>query len=347
MIELTGVVQSYPGKDGPIQALKGIDLQVQAGEIFGVIGRSGAGKSSLIRTVNLLNRPSAGRVRVAGQDLMALSAAELRAARRQIGMVFQHFNLLASRTVYDNIALPLELEGLPADEIRRRVEPLIDLVGLSAQRDRHPAQISGGQKQRVGIARALASRPQVLLCDEATSALDPETARSILALLRQINRDFQLTVLLITHQMQVIKQLAHRVAVLDAGEIVEIGPVMQVFTAPQHPITRSLLDDVVPQQLPEPVLERLRELMRQTPAPAGEVWRLSFAGESSDHPLLTELIRRFGLELNIVFGQVDEIQGEPYGAFALFVRGADRQRVEAKNYLSSVGVHVEALADVR
>ena len=243
-VELRGIVQSYPGPGGPVEALRGIDLRVERGEVFGVIGRSGAGKSSLVRTINLLNRPTAGQVLVDGQDLAALAPAQLREARRHIGLVFQHFNLLSSRTVYGNAALPLELAGARPAEIRRKVEPLLELVGLAPLRDRYPAQLSGGQKQRVGIARALAGDPRLLLSDEATSALDPETTRSILALLRQINRDLGLTIVLITHQMQVIRRIADRVAVLDAGRIVEQGRVADVFAQPRHAVTRSLLEDL-------------------------------------------------------------------------------------------------------
>ena len=221
MIELRGITQTYQGSQGPVEALKGIDLTIQPGEVFGIIGKSGAGKSSLVRVINLLNRPTTGQVIVGGQDLTQLNDAQLREARREIGMVFQHFNLLSSRTVFDNAALPLELAGMDKAAIRARVNPLLELVGLAHLADRYPAQISGGQKQRVGIARALASRPKVLLSDEATSALDPETTRSILDLLRQVNRELGLTVVLITHQMQVIKQVADRVAVIEAGRIVE------------------------------------------------------------------------------------------------------------------------------
>ena len=228
MIELQGIVQAY----GAHEALRGIDLKIAPGEVFGIIGRSGAGKSSLVRTINLLNRPRAGKVLVAGRELTALPPSQLRAARREIGLIFQHFNLLSSRTVAQNVALPLELAGLAQAAVRKRVDELLDLVGLAGMGDRDPAQISGGQKQRVGIARALANRPKVLLSDEATSALDPETTRSILGLLKQINREFGLTIVLITHQMQVIKQVAERVAVIDAGRIVEQGPVIEVFTRP-------------------------------------------------------------------------------------------------------------------
>ena len=341
MIELKGIVQHY----GAVEALRGIDLTVQAGEVFGVIGKSGAGKSSLVRTINLLNRPTAGRVLVGGRDLTALAEPELRQARREIGLVFQHFNLLSSRTVYENVALPLELAGERPARIRERVLELLDLVGLAELKDRHPAQISGGQKQRVGIARALASRPKVLLSDEATSALDPETTRSILALLRQINRDFGLTIVLITHQMQVIKQVADRVAVLDAGRVVEQGAVLDVFTHPREAITRSLVGDVVPQALPESVVARIRALMASSPT-QGRLLRLAFAGDDSDQPLLSDVIRRFGLDLNIVHGQVDEIQGRPFGSLAVYARGAAEPLAAAVAHLRGAGVQVREEAHV-
>jgi D-methionine transport system ATP-binding protein len=341
MIELRGISQTYKGPAGPVDALRGVALHIQPGEIYGVIGRSGAGKSSLVRVINLLNRPTAGQVLVGGRELTALDDNALRVARRDIGMVFQHFNLLSSRTVYDNVALPLEIAGLSAAEIKARVEPLLDLVGLSELANRFPAQISGGQKQRVGIARALANRPKVLLSDEATSALDPETTRSILGLLKQINKEFGLTIVLITHQMQVIKQIADRVAVIDAGRIVESGPVIDVFTRPQHETTRSLIAEIVPQELPESVLARIRTLMSAEHAEQGQLLRLAFAGDESDRPLLSDVIRRFGIDLSIVHGQVDEIQGKPFGSLAVFARGAREQLNAAVAHLRGAGVYVE------
>ena len=340
MIELDNIHLTYPGHPAPVHALRGIDLRVPAGEIFGVIGRSGAGKSSLIRVINLLNRPTQGRVRVNGADLTALSQTELRSARHQIGMIFQHFNLLSSRTVFENVALPLELVHERPEVIQRRVDELLDLVGLYELRDRYPAQISGGQKQRVGIARALANHPKVLLCDEATSALDPETTRSILGLLRQINRDFGLTIVLITHQMQVIKQVADRVAVIDAGEIVEQGAVMDVFTNPQHATTRSLIDEILPQELPDSVITRIRQLMGSEPANQGRLLRLAFSGEDATKPLLSDVIRRFGLDINILHGQVDDIQGQLFGSLAVHARGTSDQLNAAITHLRDAGVVV-------
>ena len=221
MIRLEHIHQTYPGPQGPVHALRGVDLHIRAGEIFGIIGRSGAGKSSLVRTINLLNRPSQGTVTVAGQVLTALDAAGLRAARREIGMIFQHFNLLSSRTVFDNVALPLELAGLSRAQIRERVSPLLALVGLDTLADRYPSQISGGQKQRVGIARALASRPKVLLSDEATSALDPHSALSILRFLKQLNRERGMTIVLVTHDINVASYMCDRAVIMEKGRIVE------------------------------------------------------------------------------------------------------------------------------
>ena len=325
MIELKGISLTYQGAQGPFEALRGIDLHIPPGEVFGIIGRSGAGKSSLVRTINLLNRPTSGQVIVDGRDLTGLGDAELRAARRDIGMVFQHFNLLSSRTVFDNAALPLELAGMDRAAIRARVDPLLELVGLSALRDRYPAQISGGQKQRVGIARALASRPKVLLSDEATSALDPETTRSVLDLLRQVNRELGLTVLLITHQMQVIKQVADRVAVIEAGRIVEQGRVLDVFTRPQQAITRSLIDEILPQALPASVLDHVRQLsgalQGQGAGRVGQLLRLSYSGTGAYQPILSRLIREYGLDLSLLHGQVDEIQDQTFGALAVYVSG--------------------------
>jgi len=341
VIRLEHIHQTYPGPQGPVHALRGVDLHIRAGEIFGIIGRSGAGKSSLVRTINLLNRPSQGTVTVAGQVLTALDAAGLRAARREIGMIFQHFNLLSSRTVFDNVALPLELAGLSRAQIRERVSPLLALVGLDTLADRYPSQISGGQKQRVGIARALASRPKVLLSDEATSALDPETTRAILALLQRINRELGLTIVLITHQMQVIKQIAHRLAVMEGGRIVEEGDTLQVFSDPRHEVTRSLLDEVVPQALPANVIERTRALLGAAGHAPARLLRLTFSGAAADRPLLSDVARRFTLDLNVVHGQIDEVQGHPFGNLAVVATGGDADLDAAIAHLNTAGITVQ------
>ena len=341
-VQLQGVDLRYAGSDS--LALRGIDLTIHAGEVFGIIGRSGAGKSSLVRTINLLNRPSAGRVRVGGVDLTTLDARGLRAARHDIGMVFQHFNLLSSRTVFDNVALPLELAGLKRAEIRARVQPLLELVGLAPLADRYPAQISGGQKQRVGIARALASQPKVLLSDEATSALDPETTRAILALLARINRELGLTIVLITHQMQVIKQIADRVAVLDAGQVVEQGAVLDVFTQPQHAVTRSLIEEILPQSVPDSVYAHAARTRAALPGGhSGRLLRLSVAGEAAGQPVLSRLIRQHGVDLSVLHGQVDDIQGHTVGALIVFLSGLAGSVDAVVQALGAAGVPTQAL----
>jgi D-methionine transport system ATP-binding protein len=342
MIELSGIHLHYPGQGDALHALRGIDLAIGAGEVFGIIGKSGAGKSSLVRTINLLNRPTEGRVCVAGVDLTALDAAGLRAARREIGMVFQHFNLLAARTVYGNVALPLELQGQSHAAIRERVMALLDLVGLAGLADRYPAQISGGQKQRVGIARALACRPKVLLSDEATSSLDPETTRAILALLQRINRELGLTIVLITHQMQVIRQIAQRVAVMEAGRIVEQGAVLEVFTRPRHAITRSLIDEILPQHLPASVLAHVAARRPALPSGHdGRLLRLTYAGEQAEQPVLSRLIRAHdGVDANILHGQIDEIQGQAFGALAVYVSGPAQAVRAVAAGLANAGVQV-------
>ncbi|TAM58827.1 ATP-binding cassette domain-containing protein [bacterium] len=241
MIELSGVEKRFATPSGEVAALRGVDLRIGSGEIFGIIGKSGAGKSTLVRCINLLERPSAGRVNVAGRELTTLGSGALLEARREIGMVFQHFNLLASRTAYRNVALPLELAGWRPRRIAERVLEVLEFVDLLEQRDRYPAQLSGGQKQRVGIARALAARPSVLLCDEATSALDPQTTASILALLKRINQAIGLTILVITHEMGVVASLCDRVAVIEDGLVVEQGPVAELFAQPRSATTRDFV----------------------------------------------------------------------------------------------------------
>ena len=343
MIELQGLSQRFPGGSGEVHALRDVNLGIAAGEIFGIIGRSGAGKSTLVRAINLLNRPTAGRVIVDGQDLTALDTGALREARREIGMIFQHFNLLSSRTVYDNVALPLELAGKSKQEIAATVLPLLELVGLSALRDRYPAQISGGQKQRVGIARALASKPKVLLSDEATSALDPETTRAILELLRKINRELGLTIVMITHQMEVIKQVCDRVAVLEAGSVVETGRVIDVFLRPQHAVTRAMIGDVIAQELPQSVLKRVESRLGNG---RDHVYRLAFTGENVDQPVLAQAIRQHGLDFNILHGHIDEIQGQAFGSLAIMATGEPDDVRAAMEYLRAQGVVVEEIDHV-
>jgi len=324
-------------RQGATLALDHVSLSVRQGEIFGIVGRSGAGKSTLIRCVNLLERPDTGRVTVLGQDVLALDEAGLNAARRGIGMVFQHFNLHTRRTVAENIAFPLEVAGIPAAERRARVEALLPLVGLEAKRDAYPAQLSGGQKQRVGIARALASNPRILLCDEATSALDPETTREILALIRDLRDRLDLTVLLITHEMAVVKAICDRVAVMEAGRIIEEGRVFEVFTRPAHATTASFVAEVIGHGIPASTLARL------PPARPGQerhVAQVVFTGPNSTRAVVSEASRDFGLDINIVSGRVDEIAGEPFGVMALAAYGPQDAIRGAFDWMRGLGLTV-------
>lgn len=315
IIRFAGVSRNFAGTSGgaDVAALSDVSLEVRRGEVLGIIGRSGAGKSTLIRCINGLERPQAGRIHVDEVEVTGLGNEGLIPLRRRIGMIFQHFNLLSSRTVFGNVALPLELAGMKRAEIAARVARLLDLVGLADKRDAYPAKLSGGQKQRVGIARALATEPAILLCDEATSALDPETTRQILALLGDINRKLGLTIVLITHEMSVIRDLCDRVVVLESGRIVEAGAVVDVFVAPRSAVTRSLLQEVLP-QLPPDIAARL------TPAPAPgsqALLRLTFAGTGADQPVIAELARRLDVAASVVQGTVDHIKGVPFGVLIL------------------------------
>jgi D-methionine transport system ATP-binding protein len=313
LIAFADVSKIYPSRDraAEVVALSDVNLDIPQGAIVGVIGKSGAGKSTLIRLVNGLERPSHGRVTVNGTDITALDERGLRRARRSIGMIFQHFNLLASRTAFDNIALPLEIAGLDKAAITGRVEPLLEMVGLSDKRDRYPAELSGGQKQRVGIARALASQPKVLLSDEATSALDPETTDQILALLKTINAELKLTILFITHEMMVVKKLADRVAVIESGRIVEQGATYEIFAHPRHETTQRFVGAITGSRVPEWLAAKLRP--QRQPGDSA-VLRVGFGGGEADQPVLSRLSRDFGVDINILHGQVEAIAGHPFGS---------------------------------
>lgn len=326
---------------GQTAALDGISLTVRQGEVLGIIGRSGAGKSTLIRCLNGLERPDTGEVFIEGREISRLGERELQPLRRRIGMIFQHFNLLSAKTVEDNVALPLKIEGRPKAERLKRAAELLDLVGLSEKAKAYPASLSGGQKQRVGIARALAARPALLLSDEATSALDPETTRSILALLKDINRQLGLTILLITHEMEVIRSIADRVAVIDAGRIVEEGPVWSVFADPQSDVTRRLLGTIRP-QLPAELAARL------VPGAGTEtVLCVDVAGEAAREPLLFDLAAAVPGPFRLVHGGIDHIQRQPVGTLFLSVAGSDASHLaEIVTFLKSRQARVEVLGHV-
>ena len=344
MIELSHIEKTYNGPDGPVPALKGIDLTVENGEIYGIIGLSGAGKSTLIRCINLLERPTKGQVVVDGKDLTAMNAQELRAARQNIGMIFQHFNLLTSATVYDNIAFPLRLADTPEEKIRAKVEPLLTLVGLSDKAHQYPSQLSGGQKQRVGIARALANDPKVLLSDEATSALDPQTTKAILELMRDINQKLGITIVIITHEMQVIKDICDKVAVIEDGVITERGPVLDVFTNPQRPLTKEFISAVMSSELPAALQGKpiAKDPVSGVPL---LVW-LTFIGDSADEPVIAALIRRFPIDVSILYGNIDHIKDTPYGRLLIGLSGAQDSIDEALTYLSQRDLRIEVIGYV-
>jgi D-methionine transport system ATP-binding protein len=314
LIHLKNIHKTYtlPGRE--LHALAGIDLDIQAGEVFGIIGRSGAGKSTLIRMLNLLERPTRGEVWVDGNDITRFDDAQLRAFRQGVGMVFQHFNLLSSRTVLDNVCFPLKLAGLPKARRLERAREVLELVGLSDHINKYPRQLSGGQQQRVGIARALANHPKILLCDEATSALDPETTQSILRLLAEINRDLGLTIVLITHGMDVIRSVCDKVAVIDAGIIVESGDVLDVFLHPKHAVTQSLLSESGIEA------DAWRERVHDG---VGRVLRLSFRGAGIAQPVLSRATRSLNIDFSVLQGTVGHIRNTPYGQLVVALSGAD------------------------
>ncbi|HCL3018468.1 TPA: methionine ABC transporter ATP-binding protein [Pseudomonas aeruginosa 7D9A] len=334
MIEFHDVHKTYRVAGREIPALQPTRLNIQAGQIFGLIGHSGAGKSTLLRLINRLEEPSGGRILVEGEDVTALDAEGLRRFRQRVGMIFQHFNLLSSKTVADNIAMPLRLAGgFSRAEVDARVSELLARVGLSDHARKYPAQLSGGQKQRVGIARALACRPSILLCDEATSALDPQTTASVLQLLAEINRELKLTIVLITHEMDVIRRVCDQVAVMDGGAIVEQGDVADVFLHPQHPTTRRFVFEA----------ERVDEDERHDDFAhvPGLILRLTFRGEATYAPLLGTVARQTGVDYSILSGRIDRIKDTPYGQSTLALVGGDLEA--AMSQLNAADVHVEVL----
>lgn len=337
MIILDQVKKVFQTSSGQVTAVDSVNLEIKKGEIFGIIGYSGAGKSTLIRMLNLLERPTDGTVTIDGKDLTKVSAKELRLARQQIGMVFQHFNLLWSRTVYENIALSLEIAGVKKNEIKPRVLELIQLVGLSGKENNYPSQLSGGQKQRVGIARALANNPKVLLCDEATSALDPQTTDEILDLLVTINRKYNLTIVLITHEMHVIQKICHHVAIMENGRIVEQGDVLTVFRTPSHSVTKRFVKQVVNE---DESLNTLDTLSKQFPD--GKIVLLKYFQGNAEKPFITNVIRKYDVDINIIHGKVVQTQDGGYGSLYVQLTGNDIN--SALNYLKEAGVEIEVMA---
>ncbi|UYO98028.1 ATP-binding cassette domain-containing protein [Microbacterium sp. M28] len=331
-VRFDGVTRRFgPDGDGVV-ALDGVDLSIPRGEIFGVIGHSGAGKSTLIRLVNALDLPTEGSVHVDGVDLAGLTTAELRTARKRTGMIFQQFQLLETVTVLDNVAMPLRLDGVGRAEAQARATEALEFVGLGGRLSAYPGQLSGGQKQRVGIARAIIRQPAVLLCDEATSALDPSTTLQIIDLLRRVNEQYGTTILVVTHEMDVIKDLCHTVAVMEGGRVVEQGSVMDVFVQPRTPIARAFVGTVIPQELPERVLRAVG---------GHPLWRLRFLDEEVTTPIVGALVRDFGLEVNILHADMTDIRDRTVGHMIIQVEGAAAQRDAAFSYLAERIVSIE------
>lgn len=341
MIELLNVEKIYYSKAGDIHALRPTTLNIKAGEIFGIIGLSGAGKSTLIRCINMLERPTGGKVFVNGEELTAMSEAQLRKARQSIGMIFQHFNLLSSRTVYENIAFPLEIQGMSKEAIDKRVRPLLELVQLSERADYYPSQLSGGQKQRVGIARALASDPKVLLCDEATSALDPQTTQSILQLLLDINKKMQLTIVLITHQMEVVKTICDRVAVIENGVIIEEGSMIDVFTDPREETTKEFTKSVINAEIPEIIKRKTLSSVYEDGSKL--ITRLTFIGSSAGEPIVSGMVKRFDVDVSILYGNIDQLKDLPFGTLIIEVSGTEAGISSALEYLQQQKLKTEVL----
>ena len=355
MIQLEHVSRTFREKSMEVRALQDVSLHVREGEIYGIVGFSGAGKSTLIRLVNRLETPDSGTVRVNGQELASLKGKALTSLRRKIGMVFQQFNLLEGKTVFHNIAIPLRMEGRPKEEIERRVAEVLDFVELGEKKNAYVSQLSGGQKQRVGIARALASNPKVLLSDEATSALDPQTTKSILQLLRDINKRLNLTIVMITHQMEVVKEICDRVAVIENGVIIEEGSMYKVFTEPQEETTKEFVKTVNDIKIP-PMVDT--ESMKQTYFPGARLLvNLTFldSGESgegkeksagADQPMVSALIKKFGVDVNIISGKVDYLKDTPYGTLLVEIMGDEKSIADSVQYAKEAGVKLEVIGYV-
>lgn len=341
MIELKHISKIY----GNFKALDDISLSIKDGEIFGIVGQSGAGKSTLVRCINMLEPPTSGEVLINGKDMTKLSKTELRKERKNIGMIFQHFNLLSSRTVAGNVAFPLELANVPKAEQKKRIDDILEMVGLTEYKDKYPAQLSGGQKQRVGIARAIVSNPSVLLSDEATSALDPETVKSILQLLKDINKKLGITIIMITHQMEVIKEIAEHVAVIEHGHIIEEGSVVDLFTNPQTETLKKFVGSVMSSEVPA----QLSHMDIHTTKEKDDdqtVLSLSFRGDVANEPIIANLIKKYNLDVSILYGSIDYIQNVSFGRLIITIIGDEGDMNEALSHLKSLPITSEVLGYV-
>ena len=345
MIEFTHVSKDFGSGEKMVRAVRDVSLTIQDGEIFGIIGFSGAGKSTLVRCINLLERPTNGTVVVDGKEMTALSPKELRLARRKIGMIFQHFNLMPSRTVFGNVAYPLQGQGLSKQAIQNKVRKLLKLVDIADKETAYPSQLSGGQKQRVAIARALANDPKVLLCDEATSALDPQTTKAILTLLKDLNQKLNLTIVMITHEMAVVKEICDHVAIMEHGPVVDQGEVFSLVADPKQPITQKFIRTTSNLQKIEELIAEGSPVVQLQP---GEVIvRLSYIQKNVSEPLISTLSQRFQISLNIIFADIEIVQDAPIGGTVAILSGEREQITKAMEYLIEKNVGVEVLKDAR
>lgn len=343
MITIEGLNKTFVSDKNKVQALKNINLEIKTGEIFGVIGYSGSGKSTLLRCINRLEEPDEGKIKVGDDDILSLSEKQLSIKRRKIGIIFQHFNLLKNDTVYKNVARPLLYSGMKKNDVKKRVTELLELVGLSDKVKSYPSQLSGGQKQRVAIARALAEEPELLLCDEATSALDPDTTKSIIELLKELNKKLNLTMIVVTHQMEVVRDLCDRVAVLSEGEIVDIGDTLTVFSKSDNRITSQFANSLFQTEEISRVLKN--EKVRQIIDNNGKVYRLLFLGKCANEALISDVSRKFTVDTNIIFGNIVLFKEEPVGNLYVAIQGTDSEVSEAVNYIVGKEVIVNAISE--
>lgn len=335
MIKIRNLSKVYKTKNSTVKGVDNVSLTIQRGEIFGIVGYSGAGKSSLLRCINLLERPTSGEISVDNVDLTSLKGERLRLARLKIGMIFQHFYLISQKTVFENVAFSLKAAKMPISKIKARVEELLKMVGLVDKRDVYPAQLSGGQKQRVAIARALANNPTVLLCDEATSALDPKTTKSILNLLKKINKELNITIVLITHEMNVVKEICNRMAIMQEGKVIEEGAVYDIFANPEAELTKEFIESVVSFEIPEVILNKCE----------GTIVKVMFKGEVAGEGIISDTLKQFNVKGNFLHGSIEYIQELPLGIFIMELKGQREEIKTALQYIKNRSAQVEVLHD--
>ena len=336
MIELKNINVEFELKGDIVQAVKDVNLTVNKGEVFGIVGLSGAGKSTLVRVINLLQKPSSGQVIINGKDITSLNRGELRKTRLKIGMIFQHFNLISGKTIYENIEFVLKANNYPKEKRKDRINELLSLVNLKDKEDAYPSNLSGGQKQRVGIARAIANEPEILLCDEATSALDLENTEEILNLLKDIKDKTGITIVFITHEMEVAKKFFNRVAVMSKGEIIEVNDIYSIFSDPQHEVTKSLISKNSNLDLPREVLDSINK---------GEIIKIHYKGDNSLKPVISEAAKSFKVDISIIHGKIDYIDGKPVGTLIVNIIGEKEEISKAKTYINNNVVKTERIVN--